>query len=258
LEALECIIAAESGFDVEQVETIPPIALANKISFGATYFEFHFRHPSRESLVTFRLFYMAIWEKVKLSKLNWFPAMMNSEVFSHQHHTEDVQALYVLNIGLHEDNEKKYSRTLIEFFKFADKELLVLGKNASANKFLYRETSAQHFNKSAGYYNYKSVTGWKSKNPGKNYKCVASASTDNTASDWRHRAEEAALETVKGHPKFDFVPFNAITRHYHDMHTFAFKKTRPNGISFDIDCTHFYSRASVILYRMLWRDLLMH
>jgi hypothetical protein len=258
LEALECIIAAESGFSRKHIDTHPPIALANKISFDATYYEFRFRHPSRENLVTFRLFYISLWEIFTLGKLNWFPSLLQSEVFSHRHHTDDLQALYAFNIGLHQDNEMNYKETLMGVFKFADKVLLALGKNSSANKFLYRETSAQHFNKSAGYY-HNSVLAWKNKNPGKKYKCVASASTDNAKSDWRHRAEEAALRAVKDHPKFAFVPFNAISRHYHDMHSFTFKSITPRRKpNIDLDCTHFVPRASVILYRMLWRDLLLH
>mmetsp|Transcript_32301 Transcript_32301/g.60196 ORF Transcript_32301/g.60196 Transcript_32301/m.60196 type:complete len:404 (-) Transcript_32301:126-1337(-) len=255
LEALECIINIESGFK-GQVETVPPLLQSPKVAFGAIYYEFRFRHSARQNPVTFRLFSMGMWQRLKESNYDWFVSESKMHVFSHEHHAEDVQALFVFNVGLHEDQEN-YETTLRRVFDHAHRNLLSLGQNPFKNKFLYRETSAQHFNKSAGYYDKSAVSTWKAKNPGKKYTCLPSATTDNAKRDWRHRAEEAAFRPYQNKTQFAFVPFHALTRHYHDMHPFNFrsvKKKRP----LDIDCTHFSPKPGMILYRTLWHDLLVH
>lgn len=252
LLALECIINIENGYDKVNVE--PPLLLAQKIGFGANYYEFSFPNPVTNEPVTFRLFYMALWERFRPGNMGWYDSELSLKVFSPKH-ADDVQALFAFNIGLHEQ-ANQYYKNLHAMFTYAKNKLLTtMGKNPTKNKFLYRETTAQHFNRSAGYYDHHAIKKWKSKNVKRSYQCVPSASTDSAEHDWRHHAESKALEA---NPHVQFVPFYAVSRHYHDMHPFAFKRSRLKRKNIDIDCTHFEPMASVILHRILWQSLLIY
>ena len=200
--------------------------------------------------------YMAIWERFKPGNMGWYTSELALHVFSKLHYADDaVQVLFVFNIGLHEHMEREYANNLHKMFAYAKKVCLQLGKDPSKNKFLYRETSAQHFNLSAGYFDHRAITKWKKINPTGRYQCVASGSTDSSKHDWRLRAE---TQSLKANPHVLFIPFHNMSRHYHDIHPFAFQRARKSRKKLDFDCTHFEPSAGVILYRFLWHSLLQH
>lgn len=264
LEALECILNIESGFG--SVQTTPPLLLNKKLAFGANFYEFHFPHPVSKEVITLKLFYLAIWEKFKTNNVGWITSEVKGHVFSRLHQEIDLQALFVLNIGLHEKSEREYSSKLFQLFQYVKSTLLPMGMNSSRNNFVFRETSAQHFDWPAGYYppnlmlkvKNNTATNMQKKKK-KSYQCVPSALTDNSAHDWRHRAEEQAMNRFhfNNYPhQFAFVPFHALTRHYHDLHPYALMGSRKKHNACHADCTHFEPKAAIILFRMLWHDLL--
>jgi hypothetical protein len=185
-----------------------------------------------------------------------FTSEISIHLFSHLHHAEDFQALIAFNIGLHEPNRKFYFNHLSSVFSHANSSLLTLGKNPSRNKFLYRETSAQHFHFPAGNYDYHVMKNWKANNGWKKYDCLPSVSTDSEKHNWRYQVEKQLVEGSGDH--VHFVPFRAITRHYYDMHAEAFVQTEKKR-SAGTDCTHFDTPGgAVIAHRILWQSLLVH
>ena len=215
-----------------------------------------FPHPTEQAMkVTFRVLYMAIWESIRIDNLNWITETVESAFFSNTSYPNNAQALYVFNVGLHEKTEADYERNLRNIFQLAKSKLLNFGKNYSKNKFLYRETTAQHFNLTAGYYDYFKMKKWRQINPWKRYKCVPSNITHSSNADWRHRAEINALNQ---NDHVLFVPFHNYTRHYHDIHPYTFYFARKKRKTIDVDCTHFYPLFGIILFRILWHSLLIH
>lgn len=255
LLALDCILNIENGFG--NVDIQPPLLMSKKIGWGATNYVFQFPHPVTKETVTFRLFYMAVWEAFKSGQVGWYDKELSSKVFSR---ADDVQLLIAFNIGMHERNKNSYSKNLKDMFSYANSTLLKMGKNPTKNKFIYRETTAQHYNRSAGYYDLAAMKKAKyGRGVGKRYICVSSASTDSAKDDWRYQAETHALRDAFDNTQHvHFVPIYAVSRHYHDMHpTFVFhKKMIAKRKGSEIDCTHFEPAAAVILHRILWHSLL--
>ena len=253
LVALDCIVSIENGFD--KVDVQPPIVMAKKIGWGAMSYEFRFPNPATKEPVTFRLLYMAVWERFNPRKTGWYDQQLSTQV----ERANNAQLLIAFNIGMHEKGEQDYTHNLKRMFSFAKSTLLKMGNNPSRNKFLYRETTAQHYNLSAGYYDYYAMKRWRSE-VGQRlvYRCVPSASTDSAKHDWRYHAETEALSS-SDMEHVQFVPFHEVSRHYHDMHPFAFKRTRvKRKVDSNMDCTHYQPDATVILHRILWHSLLIH
>ena len=253
MESLECILKIENGFDNVIVD--PPILLG-KVGIGATMILISIKRPGQTvANVTFRILFLPIYGHLRHDSLIWSKANVVEKIFSDNKLTKNMQVLYAANIGMHEKIEARYRPDLKLLFHYAESVLLKLGQNPAKNKFLYRETSAQHFNLSCGYYNEILMKTWGQENPGKQYQCVPSAVTQNVTADWRHHAECAALENQD---HIHFIPFHNYSRHYYDIHPFAFHSGRQFRGRIDMDCTHFVQAASPVLFRILWHSILMH
>ena len=253
LESLECILKIENGFDNVVVE--PPIIMG-KVAVWASMILISLNRPGQTAAnIIFRILFLPTYGHFRYNTLSWFKDSTIRNIFSDDKRTKNMQVLYAVNIGIHWKTEEIYQTDLKQLFHYAESVLLKLGQNPAKNKFLYRETSAQHFNLTGGYYNEIPLKMWGQENPGKQYQCVPSAVTQNVTADWRHHAECAALENQD---HIHFIPFHNYSRHYYDIHPFALHAGKAFRGRVNMDCTHLVYPAAPVLYRILWHSFLMH
>ena len=159
--------------------------------------------------------------------------------------------VFVINCGLHMQTYNEMSKRLGHLLKFAKTKLLSLGKYSEKNKLIYRESSAQHFNNTAGYF----VTGSKNSDSAV---CVPHHDNISLGSeyDFRKKAERDVLSKLN----ITLVPFRKLTGHFYDIHpsspVFVSSHLAASGrFRNSIDCTHFPYQYNV-LYRILWFEIL--
>ena len=243
IEALECILSIESG---KMVTISPPVV---KVLWGGTRYTITVSSSNNQS-VNIQILYFAVWTPYAngAGKLYMKEAR---RMLKHQDPT--IGIVFVFNIGMHERHEPTQRIHVADMIQFARKKLLQMENRT--NMFLYRESSAQHYNSTAGYFNFKHSAAWKSKKmplP----TCVPYDMVKNDENDWRYKGEQGAFDLTKFN-RNNVIPFRKISRHYFDMHSSSpFFKHNGQKKGPDRDCTHYNIHASPILYRLLWYEIL--
>ena len=184
IEALRCILSIETG---HLVEIHPPIS---KILWGATRYTVTLYDTVRKENVTITVIYFTVWGQY----INGSGDMYRKEAKRLLKHDRSVDIVFVFNIGAHEKYEPTQKKHVIDIIKYARKHLL--GLQNRSNLFLYRESSAQHFNSTAGYYNPKQAKKWK-KNQLPLPTCVPYDTVANDMNDWRYNGEKGGFSCDK-------------------------------------------------------------
>lgn len=229
IDALECILSieqsrsgrsgAQSG---EMISISPPV---EKILYGGTKYTLTLSLPTptltptdktnpnkAPQTVTVHVLYFAVWTPYANGAGNMYLKEAKRLL---KHHDPTTGIVFVFNIGMHEKYEPTQTKHVTDMIRFAQKEIIPMRQRQ--NLFLYRESSAQHYNSTAGYFNFKQSAAWKSKTlplP----TCVPYSLVANDANDWRYNGEQQAIKQTQ-FPPSDIIFFRQYSRHYFDMHS---------------------------------------
>ena len=245
IEALECILSIEKRSEMVTID--PPVT---KVLWGATKYTISLSSAeTNHEPVTVSILYFAVWNQYG----NGAEVMFRKEAKRLLKHNPTTSIIFVFNIGMHEKYEASQHKHVYDILTNGKKEVLSM-KNRS-NLVLYRESSAQHYNSTAGYFNQKQSEKWKTKKlplP----TCVPYEMVKNDINDWRYNGEQSAIKYSRFDYK-DIIPFRDLSRHYFDVHSSSpFFKPVQHRNGPDRDCTHFIPHAAPILYRILWYRIL--
>ena len=246
LEALECLLSIEQRSGI--VNIAPSVG---KVLWGANRYTISLANAhTLFEMVSVSILYFAVWTPYG----NGAGELYLKEAQRLMKHDNPATGIvFVFNIGMHEKHEPTQTKHVSDMLSFAQKKIIPM--TSRRNLFLYRESSAQHYNSTAGYFNAKQSLAWKAKKlplP----TCVPYNTVENDVNDWRYNGEQEAFK-IKQFDKNNVIPFRQLSRHYFDVHSSSpYFKTAHQKSGPDRDCTHFSLLAAPVLYRVLWYQIL--
>jgi hypothetical protein len=247
IESLECLLSIEQRTS-DKITISPPVF---KVLWGATKYTISLSNSKTlHQIVTVNVLYFAVWTQYGNGAGDMY---LNEALRLLKHHDPTTGIVFVFNIGMHEKHEPTQTKHVTDMIQFAKKKILPMTNRN--NLFLYREASAQHYNSTAGYFNFRHSLAWKTKKKPLPT-CVPYSEVENDTNDWRYKGEQGAFKSTHFDNK-NVIPFRKISRHYFDVHSSSpFFKSTKHKAGPDRDCTHFNPLAAPVLYRILWYQIL--
>lgn len=245
LASLYCILLTENRDKIVKVS--PPL---EKIQWGASHNVLTLETLKGNIIFTLDVYYFAVWSNFDDHTIKWF----NTSMIEIAQKNPLKRFFITANIGLHEHNELSMFKHLSSILMWA-KNFVTSSNNT--HKFIYRETSSQHYESPTGYFDFHQRNLWR--NGTIPYPTCAPNQEVGTTNDWRVTAERRALDLFHIDAKH-IVPFRNMSAPYFEMHAASSyfsvlydKKVEHSRRNLE-DCTHF--KQGEVLLRYLWYELL--